>query len=240
MANNNINKENPNGVSLSYSADPGHASVGNSFQPIQLPSGSGINQPPMQMNPSFPRFNPGNPSLSFPYTTVPQQSVAPLPDVSNASGYPQHDGVEQVDEHPRPAPATNGSLVNSSLLQMLGGNFPRQAAGPAAETYQEQDPAPPQGPAILSQLNSTAEFFAGRGDFANAINYYEKIIGIDSENGAAWTALGHCYLLTDNLQKAFTSYQKALYSLPDVRDPQLWYGVGLLYEKVLIVPYLIV
>ena len=88
-----------------------------------------------------------------------------------------------------------------------------------------------QGPIIVNQLNSCAETCATKGDFPNAIRYYERITMLDPENGAAWTALGHCYLLTDDLQKAFTSYQKALYSLPDVRDPQLWYGIGLLYDK---------
>jgi tetratricopeptide (TPR) repeat protein len=89
-----------------------------------------------------------------------------------------------------------------------------------------------QGVVAITQYNSIAEYLAGKGDFLNAIKYYEKITNLDQENGAAWTALGHCYLLTDNLQKAFTSYQKALYSLSDVRDPQLWYGIGLLYDKV--------
>lgn len=96
----------------------------------------------------------------------------------------------------------------------------------------DQDQVLLQGPVLLNQLNSVAEFLAAKGDFENAIRYYERITGLDPENGAAWTALGHCYLLIEELQKAFISYQKALYSLSDVRDPQLWYGIGLLYDKV--------
>jgi tetratricopeptide (TPR) repeat protein len=57
------------------------------------------------------------------------------------------------------------------------------------------------------------------------------LITIDSENGPAWTALGHCYLLVEDLQNSFNSYQRALYSLEDIKDPQLWYGIAILYEK---------
>lgn len=30
-----------------------------------------------------------------------------------------------------------------------------------------------------------------------------------------WSALGHCYLMQDDLQKAYTAYQQALYHLPN-------------------------
>jgi glucose repression mediator protein len=64
-----------------------------------------------------------------------------------------------------------------------------------------------------------AEFFAVSSDYHSAVQYYSKIVSIDPENGPAWTALGHCYLLVDELQKAFTAYQHALYSLEDIKDP---------------------
>ncbi len=137
---------------------------------------------------------------------------------------------------PATGPAPDGGLPGQSIMQMLGGvGFPKGPSAPGLEgniMMPSQDQLLIQGPVVLNQLNSVAEYLAAKGDFANAIRYYERITGLDPENGAAWTALGHCYLLTDDLQKAFTSYQKALYSLPDVRDPQLWYGIGLLYDKV--------
>lgn len=58
-----------------------------------------------------------------------------------------------------------------------------------------------------------------------------KIISIDPVNGPAWTALGHCYLLVEDLQNSFQAYQRALYALTDIKDSQLWYGIGILYEK---------
>lgn len=61
--------------------------------------------------------------------------------------------------------------------------------------------------------------------------------------------LGHCYLMMDNLQEAYTAYQQALYHLQNPRvsqanhlspfnadgllqkEPKLWYGIGILYDR---------
>jgi len=80
-------------------------------------------------------------------------------------------------------------------------------------------------------LGKYAEFCATKGDYQQAIQYYKQMTNIDPENGTSWTALGHCYLLTKDIKRAFSAYQRALYSLEDIRDPQLWYGIGILYEK---------
>jgi len=61
---------------------------------------------------------------------------------------------------------------------------------------------------------------------------------------------GHCYLMQDELQKAYSAYQQALYHLPNPKvsspivaphdrlmknpvqeDPKLWYGIGILYDR---------
>ena len=76
-----------------------------------------------------------------------------------------------------------------------------------------------------------AEFYGTKGDYRTAIQYYLKMTELDSENGPSWAAIGHCYLLSDDINKAFNAYQQALYCLEDIRDPQLWYGIGILYEK---------
>lgn len=46
-----------------------------------------------------------------------------------------------------------------------------------------------------------------------------------------WGAMGHCYLMMDDLQKAYTAYQQALYHLPNPNEPKLWYGIGILYDR---------
>jgi glucose repression mediator protein len=37
--------------------------------------------------------------------------------------------------------------------------------------------------------------------------------------------------MMDNLQDAYGAYQQALYYLPDPKEPKLWYGIGILYDR---------
>lgn len=37
--------------------------------------------------------------------------------------------------------------------------------------------------------------------------------------------------MMDDLTKAYTSYQQALYHLRDPKEPKLWYGIGILYDR---------
>ncbi len=48
-----------------------------------------------------------------------------------------------------------------------------------------------------------------------AVEFFQRILNIESNNGEIWGALGHCYLMMDDLQKAYTAYQQALYHLPN-------------------------
>ena len=86
-------------------------------------------------------------------------------------------------------------------------------------------------PSNVRALSELAQILAYRGDYSGACQNYEKIIRTDEENGKAWAALGHCYLLKGEFQKCFTAYQRALCTMQDNRDPQLWYGIALLYTK---------
>ncbi|KAI8923430.1 hypothetical protein BC831DRAFT_521632 [Entophlyctis helioformis] len=67
--------------------------------------------------------------------------------------------------------------------------------------------------------------------YAKAADFFHRILKINENNGEIWGALGHCYLMLDDLQKAYTAYQKALYYLPDPKEPKLWYGIGILYDR---------
>ena len=92
------------------------------------------------------------------------------------------------------------------------------------------------------------------------------MLSLQQDNGEIWSALGsfddiylqlrshahlgHCYLMQDDLQKAYSAYQHALYSLPNPKvfahksfakgefsllskqeNPKLWYGIGILYDR---------
>lgn len=47
------------------------------------------------------------------------------------------------------------------------------------------------------------------------MEYFQRVLNIETNNGEVWGALGHCYLMMDDLQKAYTAYQQALYHLPN-------------------------
>lgn len=49
--------------------------------------------------------------------------------------------------------------------------------------------------------------------FIQAVEYFKRILAIQENNGETWAALGHCYLMMDNLQEAYQAYQQALYHL---------------------------
>ncbi|CEH14207.1 FOG: TPR repeat [Ceraceosorus bombacis] len=67
--------------------------------------------------------------------------------------------------------------------------------------------------------------------FEKAVEYFQRVLNIVPENGETWGAMGHCYLMMDDLQKAYTAYQQALYHLPNPKEPKLWYGIGILYDR---------
>lgn len=67
--------------------------------------------------------------------------------------------------------------------------------------------------------------------FTAAVEYLRQILKIEANNGEVWSSLGHCYLMMDDLQQAYSAYQQALYHLPDPKEPKLWYGIGILYDR---------
>ena len=73
----------------------------------------------------------------------------------------------------------------------------------------------------IPAMSAIACILRTRESFPKAIEYLQNIIKLDPTNGDSWGNLGHCYLMIDNLQEAYSAYQQALYHL---RDPK----VGLL------------
>ncbi|QIW97335.1 hypothetical protein AMS68_002853 [Peltaster fructicola] len=67
--------------------------------------------------------------------------------------------------------------------------------------------------------------------FTAAVEYLKQIIQVEPNDGEVWSSLGHCYLMMDDLQQAYSAYQQALYHLHDPREPKLWYGIGILYDR---------
>jgi general transcriptional corepressor CYC8 len=64
-------------------------------------------------------------------------------------------------------------------------------------------------------LNAISCILRTKEEYPKAMDYLKKILGGEPGNGEAWGNLGHCYLMMDNLQEAYTAYQQALYYLAD-------------------------
>ncbi|EJD04484.1 uncharacterized protein FOMMEDRAFT_19703 [Fomitiporia mediterranea MF3/22] len=87
-------------------------------------------------------------------------------------------------------------------------------------------------PNSLPGLTQVAGIARIRENYSKAIEYFQRVLQFQQENGEVWSALGHCYLMQDDLQKAYSAYQQALYLLPNPKeDPKLWYGIGILYDR---------
>ncbi|KAJ5641117.1 transcriptional corepressor Cyc8 [Penicillium herquei] len=80
-------------------------------------------------------------------------------------------------------------------------------------------------------MNAIACILRTKEQFPKAIEYLQNILKLDPASGETWGSLGHCHLMMDNLQEAYTSYQQALYHLRDPKEPKLWYGIGILYDR---------
>lgn len=87
-----------------------------------------------------------------------------------------------------------------------------------------------------NRMNSKALMTLGlacekQNHFAKAADCYHLLVSANSSHGNAWSHLGYCYLMQNDLQNAYTAYQHALYYLPNAKEPKLWYGIGLLYDR---------
>ncbi|EAU93324.2 TPR-containing protein Mql1 [Coprinopsis cinerea okayama7 len=84
----------------------------------------------------------------------------------------------------------------------------------------------------LAGLTQVAGIARIKENYPKAIEYFQRVLALQEDNGEVWSALGHCYLMQDDLQKAYSAYQQALYLLPNPKDdPKLWYGIGILYDR---------
>ncbi|QRW05628.1 general transcriptional corepressor ssn6 [Ceratobasidium sp. AG-Ba] len=88
-------------------------------------------------------------------------------------------------------------------------------------------------PHSIAGLTQIAGIARARENYPTAIEYFQRVLSLQRENGDVWSALGHCFLMQDDLQNAYSAYQQALYYLPNpkLQDPKLWYGIGILYDR---------
>merc|ERR1712137_948951 len=80
-------------------------------------------------------------------------------------------------------------------------------------------------------LTQLASIYRMKEQYSQAISCLRRLLEVEAENGEVWSELGHCFLMMDDLQQAYSAYQNALYHLPDPKDTKLWYGIGILYDR---------
>ncbi|SNX86681.1 probable TPR-containing protein Mql1 [Melanopsichium pennsylvanicum] len=112
------------------------------------------------------------------------------------------------------------------------------SVGSAAETMEDYDRALSayeaalrHNPYSVPALSAIAGVHRTLDNFEKAVDYFQRVLNIVPENGDTWGSMGHCYLMMDDLQRAYTAYQQALYHLPNPKEPKLWYGIGILYDR---------
>lgn len=86
-------------------------------------------------------------------------------------------------------------------------------------------------PYSFNALCKLAGIWRNREQYLKAIDFFERALSLDNTNGEAWSSLGHCFLQQGELSKAYTAYQQAIHNLPNPKDPKLWYGIGILYDR---------
>ncbi|KAJ9105818.1 hypothetical protein QFC19_003386 [Naganishia cerealis] len=160
---------------------------------------------------------PGPPALSRPRGLGQQP---PVPSVH---------AIQQAIVQGTEAPLHALAQANEQTWLLIGAVSEQLGDTERAEAAYEH--ALRHNPASVSALTQVAGMARVKEDFHRAVDYYQRVLSISQENGEVWGSLGHCYLMMDDLQKAYTAYQQALYRLPNPKDPKLWYGIGILYDR---------
>jgi tetratricopeptide (TPR) repeat protein len=105
------------------------------------------------------------------------------------------------------------------------------------EAIQSYEHALRANPRSIQAMNAISAILRTQEQFHKAVDYLNNILKLDPNNGDVWGSLGqcpsffptlcksvgssligHCYLMMDDLQQAYSAYQQALYHL---RDPKV-------------------
>jgi len=72
-------------------------------------------------------------------------------------------------------------------------------------------------PHNVDALTQTANILRQQERFLEAAEYFTRVVALREEAGEVWGALGHCYLMIDDLPKAYACYQQAIMHIPDAK-----------------------
>ncbi|KAJ2708729.1 glucose repression mediator protein, partial [Coemansia spiralis] len=192
--------------------------------PAVQPNGGMQHPPPRSLAPSQGHM------ARQPRQPIPGQQAPPPPHQQPPP--PQQQAQQQQQPPPPPQPPTSSQRLNTLTEDVW------MQIGSVAETMNEQDRALAaydhalrHNPYSQGALTQIANIYRSREDYDKAVEFFQRIVSADSTNGEIWGAIGNCYLMLDELPKAYQAYQQAIIHLPNPKEPKLWYGIGILYDR---------
>jgi tetratricopeptide (TPR) repeat protein len=88
-----------------------------------------------------------------------------------------------------------------------------------------------QNPNCVDALSGLGSICKAQANYREAVELYQRVIECSPEDGGAWAELAYCYLMLNELQQSYNSYQEALQRIQHPKSAHLWYGIGLLYNR---------
>ncbi|KDE03522.1 hypothetical protein MVLG_05989 [Microbotryum lychnidis-dioicae p1A1 Lamole] len=144
-------------------------------------------------------------------------------------GHERNHAADQVAHHPRIESLVKlGKEAEATWLQI---GRTAEAVGCTERAIASYEAALRHNAFSLVALSQIAAICRSKEEFKKAAEYFGRALAIAPESGDIWGALGHCFLMIDDLKKAYCSYQQALYYMPNPQEPKLWYGIGILYDR---------
>ncbi|GAA6006303.1 hypothetical protein JCM11491_002102 [Sporobolomyces phaffii] len=175
---------------------------------------------------SNPHANPPPPPLSM-AGGPPQQGPSVLQIL--AMGQERNHAADAVAHHPRIESLIKLGKESEATWLQIGQTA--EAMGDLERAVGSYESALRHNAYSVVALSQIAAICRSKEEFKKAAEYFGRVVGIAPESGDVWGALGHCYLMIDDLKKAYSSYQQALYYMPNPHEPKLWYGIGILYDR---------
>ncbi|GAA6061014.1 hypothetical protein JCM10212_001070 [Sporobolomyces blumeae] len=175
---------------------------------------------------SNPHTNPPPPPLSM-AGGPPQQGPSVLQIL--AMGQERNHAADAVAHHPRIESLIKLGKESEATWLQIGQTA--EAMGDLDRAVASYESALRHNAYSIVALSQIAAICRSKEEFKKAAEYFGRVVGIAPESGDVWGALGHCYLMIDDLKKAYSSYQQALYYMPNPHEPKLWYGIGILYDR---------
>ncbi|WFC98697.1 glucose repression mediator protein [Malassezia yamatoensis] len=200
-----------------------------------LPRGSMAAPRPVRASERFP-LPATNAAMPMPYMDARHRSP---PSVEFSRHSPRGTTVRLPENADGPQiPSANDSMPPILSKISAANEQTWLAIGSAAESMEDYtralsayDSALLHNPYSVAALSAMATMYRTLDHFDLAVECFQRVLNITPDNGKVWGAMGHCYLMMDELQKAYTAYHQALYYLPNPKEPKLWYGIGILYDR---------